>query len=524
MKAIIENTENGTRTIHIHFRYDPSLVEKIKSLPGRKFIPDKKYWTAPALPSVVEKLEEWGFVIEDYTFPHDKVILPKDLSLYPFQKKGIEFIESRNGRALLADEQGLGKTVQALVWLKIHPELRPAIVICPNSVKLNWEREARRWLDENEKIHVIFGKDADYLPDATIYIINYDILLSWLSHLKITDPKCLIVDETSMIKNRSAQRTRALIELAKGVPHIIGLSGTPIINRPIEGFTILHMIAPKIFPRFWDYAQRYCGAKWTRYGWDFSGASRTKELHELLTSTIMIRRKKSEVLNELPDKIRTVVPLRFESLEYRKMEAEFRAWLREHKEAKIVNVLSEIELLRQFVVGKKLPQVIEWIKDFLESTEGNGNGKLVVFYHHKVVGDKLEDHFKSISVRIDGDTPVQKRQEYVDRFQSDPKIRIFLGNIQAAGLGITLTAASSVVFVELPWAPALLDQAEDRCHRIGQKSVVNVYYLVAARTIEENIANLLDKKRQVVKMVLDGQEVTSDEKIRDLLIQELAKE
>jgi SWI/SNF-related matrix-associated actin-dependent regulator 1 of chromatin subfamily A len=193
------------------------------------------------------------------------------------------------------------------------------------------------------------------------------------------------------------------------------------------------------------------------------------------------------------------------------------------RELRITTILSKIEYLRQFIVNKKLPQVIEWLEDVLESTGGNGNGKVVVFYHHKEIGDKLEAHFQKISVRIDGDTPAQKRQEYVDRFQNDPEVRMFLGNIQAAGMGITLTAASTVAFVELPWAPALLDQAEDRCHRIGQKYVVNVYYLVAAGTIEEDMAKVLDQKRQVVKMVLDGKEIEADENLVRLLVEEIER-
>jgi SWI/SNF-related matrix-associated actin-dependent regulator 1 of chromatin subfamily A len=526
MKAVIKQREGGAKVVKIFFRYDPALVAKVRELPQRRFINDSKvkHWEAPALPSTLELLKKWGFSIEDQTQSEtNKISLPEGLSLFPFQEKGVQFIESRNGRALVADEQGLGKTIQALAWLRLHPEKRPAVVVCPNSVKLNWAREARKWLDEATSIHVIFGKDADTLPKADIYIINYDILLSWLSHLKIMDPKVLIIDETSMIKNKSAKRTKALQELARGVPHIIGLSGTPIINRPVEGFTILHMIDPRTFPKFWDYAQRYCGARWTRFGWDFSGASRTKELHELLTSTVMIRRKKADVLTELPDKIRTVVPIQFDSKEYDKLEREFRDWLREEKGTRITTILSKIEYLRQFIVNKKLPQVIEWLEDVLESTGGNGNGKVVVFYHHKELGDKLESHFQKISVRIDGDTPAQKRQEYVDRFQNDPEIRVFLGNIQAAGMGITLTAASTVVFIELPWAPALLDQAEDRCHRIGQKYVVNVYYLVAAGTIEEDMAKVLDQKRQVVKMVLDGKEAEADENLVRLLVEEIER-
>ncbi len=233
----------------------------------------------------------------------------------------------------------------------------------------------------------------------------------------------------------------------------------------------------------------------------------------------MIRRKKADVLTELPDKIRSFVPLEITNRnEYDYVEANFIDWLKDNisdskaERAKRAEELVKVETLKQLAVKGKIKQVVEWIKDFLDS-----DGKLVVFAIHKETISALMEEFKNVAVKLDGSIPQNKRTEIAEQFQSDPNIRLFVGNIQAAGVAITLTAASSVAFVELPWTPGELSQAEDRCHRIGQKNAVNIYYLIAENTIEETIAKLLDTKRQVLDRVLDGTETDEQNLFSELL-------
>ncbi len=520
--------------IKIVFPYSAMDVAYVKSLPGRRFHNEgmTKYWTCPCSPNTIEALQNWGFQISPELLDiliasktpameiSDHLIIPGlKKELFPFQHKGVQFIESHKGKALVADEMGLGKTAQALAWLQLHPELRPAVIVVPASLKLNWKKEAEMWMSD-PKVQVLSGTKATLPIVGEIIVINYDILSGWLPVLKEIKAKVLILDEVHYTKNQTAKRTKAVKMLKKSIPHLIALSGTPIINRPIEAFTVLSMLDPVNFPSSWKYAMRYCGARNNGFGWDFTGASHTDELHKKLTDGIMIRRMKADVLTDLPDKIRSFTPVELKNEKnYRKAESNFIAYIREIKgdkaaeKAKGAEALVQIETLKQVSVQEKLLACIEWIKDFLEV---NGH-KLVVFANHKFVIDELMAAFPEIAVKIDGSISPDKRQGIVDAFQTDPKTRLFIGNIQAAGVGITLTASSTVAFIELPWSPGLLDQAEDRCHRIGQKDNVNIHYLLAPGTIEDRIAQLLDSKRNVIGQVLDGKDDTGESMFKELI-------
>jgi SWI/SNF-related matrix-associated actin-dependent regulator 1 of chromatin subfamily A len=339
-----------------------------------------------------------------------------------------------------------------------------------------------------------------------IVIINYDILTYWWKVLREYKPELIIIDESHFVKNNSAQRTKALKKLVRVSKYIIALSGTPIVNRPIEFFNIISILDPTLFPNYWQFAQRYCGAKHNGFGWDFKGATHTEELHKILTESLMIRRKKQDVLKDLPDKVYSFVPIELDNeKEYFNAEKNFIAWVRENKglaaaeRASMAAIFTEYEGLKQLAVKGKMPLVIRWIEGFLESDE-----KLVVFAIHKFVITELMETFGDIAVKIDGSVSTKDRQLAVDKFQTDDKIRLFVGNIKAAGVGITLTASSHVAFIEYPQTPDGLSQPADRCHRIGQKYTVNVHYLIAKDTIETRTAKMLDEKRKVVDSVVDG--------------------
>lgn len=527
--------------IEISFPYDAGLIAWVKTLSGRRWHSADKKWTADlnimntdALhtkgASLDKKLTAWW---QQQTYKPSVQINTDRLALYPFQRIGIEYIESHNGRALVADEQGLGKTVEALGWLRCRPDARPAVVACPASLKLNWEREAHRWCPD-DSVQVVNGREQVNIT-ASVVIVNYDILATTETRevngqeklvtvcradIKAVQPKVIIIDESHSIKSAKTLRTAAVLDLCRNAPHVIALTGTPILNRPVEIFTTLKAVKPALFPSFWQFAQRYTAAAHNRFGWDFNGASNTEELHKKLTETVMIRRLKSEVLPDLPQKVRAHVPLEISNeKECLYAEKQFINWVtREFGKEKAertakAEALAQIEYLKQLCARGKLVAAIEWISNFLESGE-----KLVVMATHKEILSELTEKFGTIAVKIDGSTPGVARQEAVDRFQTDDKIRLFIGNIQAAGVGLTLTAASNLAFLELPWTPGALVQAEDRIHRIGQEAEsVNIYYLLAASTMDEKIAAMLEAKAKVIGQVLDGQEAESESMLSAIL-------
>jgi SWI/SNF-related matrix-associated actin-dependent regulator 1 of chromatin subfamily A len=524
--------QSGKEGIKITFPFDREDLNNVKTLPGRQYHGNEfpKYWTCPLSIESVEALAHWGFKIDPALtefvnkskihvddVPEDIKIPGLQKELFPFQKKGVSFIEAKNGRALVADSMGLGKTAQSLAWLQLHPECRPAIIVVPASLKLNWERECQMWMDK-PNVQVLSGKKP-YPIIGDIIIINYDVLSAWMGRLQKIKAQVLVIDEIHLIKNNRAQRTKAVKALGKNIPHIIGLSGTPIVNRPVEAYNALSLIDSSVIPSFWHYAHKYCGAKHNGFGWDFNGATNTEELHQKLSNSIMIRRKKEDVLTDLPDKTRTIIPLEITNQkEYGKAERDFIQWIKETKgnaaaaKAKNAEALAQIEALKQLTIKGKIKESLDWIQNFLDV-----DGKLIVFAVHKSTIDMLMKKFKDIAVKIDGSVSMAKRQEAVDQFQNNPKIRLFVGNIKAAGVGLTLTAASNVAFLELPWSPGDLDQAEDRAHRISQKNAVNIYYLIGQNTIEETISSLIDHKRKILDSVLDGKETEESSLLSELL-------
>jgi len=432
-------------------------------------------------------------------------------TLMMFQADGLQFMEATGGNCLIADQMGLGKTVEALAYLALHPEMRPAVIVCPASLKLNWQREAEAWLETGDFVQIIEGGKKRSLY-GQIVIINYDILNKWLPTLKEYNIQVVIYDESHSIKNSKAARSKAAAELASEVPHRILLTGTPVLNRPAELWNQLAIIDPGQYRsnRFFQWHKRYADAKQLHFGrktvWDFTGASNLEELAASL-KTIMIRRTKAEVLPELPEKRRQTILIPIDNRkEYDRADKEFLEWIANQKGAEAaelasnVEQLAKIEYLRQIAVRGKMKLATGWIANFLESGE-----KMVVFATHKETIDELMLVFGECAVKIDGSVSSEKRQEAVDAFQNDPAIKLFVGNIQAAGVGITLTAAADVAFLELGWTPALHEQAEDRCHRIGQKNAVNIYYLLAESTIDASIAAMLEGKRDVIDHITEDE-------------------
>jgi len=423
-----------------------------------------------------------------------------------YQLDAVRKIEYFHGRALLADEMGLGKTIEALLWIKKHPKARPVVVVCPASLKWMWESFVHKVLKIRcEILHGTTPPKTRPIGTHSFLIINYEVLQYWVNYLKRLKPKIMIVEECHYIKNFKARRTKAVGVLAKKIPYIIAISGTPLTNRPAELWNVLHLLRPDKFHSKLPFVIRYCNRKWTPWGWDISGASHLKELHRKLKQTMMIRRLKKDVLKELPDKIRHTIPLEIDRKEYDEAANDFIRWLTKKSISKAKRAMKAKQLVRMGYLKRlaaklKMEYVLSWIDDFLEESDD----KLVLFCTHKKIIKILHDKYQQSSVVVDGTITGIDRKRAIHTFQKDKRIRIFIGNIKVAGIGITLTAASSLAFVEMDWVPGHHTQAEDRIHRMGQKNTVNIYYLIAKDTIEENLCKLIQKKQKILASTLDG--------------------
>jgi len=450
----------------------------------------------------------------------------------PYQQKAVRKIDHFNGRALLADEMGLGKTIETLLWIKKHPEKKPVVIVCPASLKWMWNDFIYNILKIRCEIlngQVPKKRSAELrramekvLYKHTFIIVNYEILQHWTPYLKDLSPEILVIDECHYQKNRGAKRTKAVWRLSKDIPNVIAISGTPLTNRPAELWTTLRLIRPKEYKSFTTFAFRYCKPVLRHWGWEYKGASNIKELHRKLKSTMMIRRLKKDVLKELPDKTRHVIPFEIERKEYDEALNNFITWLSKKSiskanKAKKAQQLVQLGCLKRLAAELKMESVFCWIDNFLQESDG----KLVLFCTHRKVVQQLHDRYYKKSVVVQGGVSNSKRARRVRAFQNNKKIRLFIGNIKAAGVGITLTAASSLAFVELDWVPGNHTQAEDRIHRIGQKNAANIYYLIAKDTIEEHLCKLLQEKQKILAATLDGKKKTNQLNIFDELEKEL---
>jgi SNF2 family DNA or RNA helicase len=592
--------------IYLHWPYinDNGLRDSVRmavrSISGRKFHSEEKCWSIPVAqartlygllsdlyPPLAEAIIENEDVNEEVEKSIERIKIsgaselneelltevnnelagkfPEGLDLYPFQKVAVAFAKMSNGRCLIGDEMGIGKTISAIGYAAINPKDRPCLVVCPSNVKFNWKKEVSKWLP-NETVEVLSGaaqmkagevkdlaasmgapphlignrRDAEeylkdlnvdlsnYIPPADFVIVNYDMMKKYEAALLSMAPRLVILDESHYIKNsgsknKPVQRTQATLNVANISSKVIALSGTAISSRPKEFFNTLNLMRPDQFPSFWDFAQRYCDPWHDGFGWNFDGASHTKELNER-TRDLCIRRLKSEVLPELPPKTRTFLPVHLENKDRSPYDYAQEEW-DQRIDSYYLNgqplpqgiMLQMISDLRHICGQIKVNHAAEWIKQYTQQT-----GKpIVVFTHHRDVLKRLSEKLKRVGnvQTISGDTSSKKRQELVDDFQAG-HISVLICNTVAAKEGITLTRADTVLFIEREWTPTDEEQAEDRIYRIGQKSQnVHAVYLSCAGTIDEHFDRVVEEKRAVVKAVLDGGNVEQ----RKGLVSELVK-
>lgn len=502
--------------------------------------------------------------------------------LRPYQKEGTSIMLASNNNILLGDDMGLGKTPQASSYLRYRKNCLPALVVCPASLKENWRKEIKRWAGLDS--YVIYGRNPEYLSEDFIkkypvLIINYDILgtdndeqKEYISNIKkkikrlkkkvelsddnetkqILNKKAyqykklirdyvikvdgwcdellkfnfntIIADEIQSICNMSTMRTRAMNQICFTLfdSRKIFCSGTPYETKTLQFFPALHILSPKVFPDEWAFKMRYCDPVKTFFGWNFEGLSHADELHDKI-SKFMIRRLKNEVLTELPPKIRSVIPMKI-SVKDRKIYDDIDAELERAILNKEKNALSKLEALKQASFNAKKNSMIQWIKDYLEI-----NDCLVSFIWHQEACDILKKEFDKISVSITGKTPSKKREEIKDEFQTNKKIKLFIGQIKSAGVGLTLTRSKAVVFLEFGnTAPGMI-QAEDRVHRLTQTAdSVLAYYLIMENSIDEQQMEVLNRRSRDIKKVLDNknENLFSQEKEDDfnkLVLEEYCK-
>ena len=470
--------------------------------------------------------------------------LPKNLlkSLYRFQKQGIIFGIKKFSRLLIADEMGVGKTVQAIGLSSLYQKDWPVLVICPSSLKFAWRDEITTWLAEiltEDDVQVIKHSKHDFKQDKKYYVISYDLSVTMVDKIIEKIFNYIIADEAHYLKSRTAKRTQSLTPILQRAKRVVLLTGTPILAKPMEIFPLLHILRPDKFKGFKEFGSRYCDPKILRFGIiDWSGSSNSRELNSILNK-LMIRRLKKDVLSQLPPKKRQKIEISTDSKIIKKLKIlmeksskKFEELLgtqieldklginiddlktekekeKEGNSDKKGNEKEEDTVLNKFnkayaLTGEaKLPGIKDYVNYLVDNS-----CKFLIFAHHTEILDAIEDvilNDKIGYIRIDGKVAVEKRQDLVNKFQSDEECLVAILSITACATGLTLTKASTVVFAELHFTPSIMIQAEDRAHRIGQDAgCVNIHYLVGAETLDVLLFRKLNEKQNIVSTTLDN--------------------
>jgi SWI/SNF-related matrix-associated actin-dependent regulator 1 of chromatin subfamily A len=480
----------------------------------------KKVWVEKLLAEKEKAFHIWGRVFEteqmhDFWLPKASIIKDnsvKDVVIdyekyshrppLSHQKEAIQKLVE-NKKYVLADDMGLGKTTSTIISA-LEAKSKKTLIICPASLKINWQREIENY--SNKSVFIAEGKN--FSTEHDFVIINYDIIKNFHDPKKKDDSQILranfdlvVIDEAHYIKNSQAQRTKLINDIVKNVDRLWLLTGTPMTSRPIDYYNLLNLVDSPVAKNWMAYVIRYCEGYQFKVGarkvWNVMGASNLEELRDR-TSNLVLRRLKEDVL-DLPDKIITPVYLRLKSKKYEEVMGDYYNWYEKNPdESKSLTVqFTKLTQVRQVIADEKISQTIELAENIIEQDK-----KVIIFCNFTNSLEKIVEHFGKAAVRLDGSMSKPDRQNSVDRFQTDPKVKVFVGNIKAAGVGITLTAAEAVIMNDLSFLPSDHSQAEDRAYRYGQKNNVLVYYPIFENTIEGIIYDILNKKKQVIATVM----------------------
>ena len=433
------------------------------------------------------------------------------------QKEAIEKLVGSK-RFILADDMGLGKTTSTII-AALETGVKKILIVCPASLKINWEREIANYSDRS----VFIAEGKKFSTEADFVIVNYDILKNFHdpkdkenSLLVQSNFELVILDEAHMISNAQAQRTKIINNFAKDTKRVWLLTGTPMTSRPMNYYNLLNIIESPVAQNWMAYAIRYCqGYQFTagkRKVWNVTGASNLEELRDR-TSKQILRRLKEDVL-DLPDKIITPVYLRTSSKEYKDLMGEYYDWLENKKDesSSLTIQFSKIMKVRKVIANEKVKQTIEFAENIIEQGK-----KVIIFTNFTDTLQLIHNHFGKESVYLDGSCNKVQRQFAVDQFQENEKIKVFVGNLKAAGVGLTLTSAEVVIMNDLSFVPAEHAQAEDRAYRYGQKNNVLVYYPIFENTIEGVIYNILNTKKKIIGTVMGDQVSDSVDVVEEIL-------
>jgi SNF2 family DNA or RNA helicase len=524
-------TRSQSDYILTYFDVKPKVARKwvdLDSYFAKKFAEEKYLLETPEKVYVEKLLVEkeksyhiWGKFFEkdqlsEFWVPKSALIkthtiekVDIDYSKYnhrPLLSHQVEAVEKLVGskRFILADDMGLGKTTSTIV-ASLETGAKKILIVCPSSLKINWQREIANYTDRS----VYIAESKNFSLDHDFVIVNYDILKNFYDTGKDKEnsliykynPDLVIIDEAHYIQNAQAQRTKLVNSFSKSANRLWLLTGTPMTSRPMNYFNLLSLIESPVAQNWMAYAIRYCQGYQFKAGkrkvWNVTGASNLEELRDR-TSKQILRRLKEEVL-DLPEKIITPIYLRVKSKDYEEMMGEYYEWYENKKEesTSLTIQFSKLMKARKIIANEKIKHTIEVAENIIEQGK-----KVIIFTNFTDTLQMIHNHFGKQSVYLDGSCTKPQRQYAVDQFQENDKIKVFVGNLKAAGVGLTLTAAEVVIMNDLSFVPAEHSQAEDRAYRYGQKNNVLVYYPLFENTIEGAIYDILNNKKQIINTVM----------------------
>ncbi len=529
---ITKNYKEKPKVVRLWMEIDDYLAKEYMST---KFLqkPPKTIWIEKLLSDTEKAYHVWGKVLESdsmnaFWVPKNQIIpranpdVEVDLKEFshrpPFEHQKTAIIKLvSNKKYILADDMGLGKTSSAIM-ASISCKAKKVLIICPASLKVNWQREIENYTDES--VGIVEGKKW---VDGKYVIINYDILKNFHSLPKDKDKKkqimdsgfdLVIIDEAHYVSNGKAQRTKLVNNLTSRIDRLWLLSGTPMTSRPMNYYNLLKLVGSRVANNWISYVRRYCDGKQIFRGyrkiWLTFGATNLEELRDK-TNDKVLRRLKEDVL-DLPDKIITPIHMELKSKTYEEEMGDYLDWRRQNKNRGLSIQISKLMKVRQIIALEKVKETTQLIEQCLQQDK-----KVIVFTNFTEPLMTLHEKYKKESVILNGTMKKEDRQESVDRFQNDDNVKVFIGNVKAAGVGITLTAAEVVIFNDLSFVPSDMSQCEDRAFRIGQDKKVSCMYPIYDNTIERTIYELVNKKKSVIDTVM-GDNINEEDILGEILL------